>query len=146
MPAGLGFHPYFPRATGCSLTAGVGPMWATDAEVMPTALVPADARLASTQGLPIADVALDNAFTKWRRRATIRWPQRGAMLRLDADPPLGFLVVYSPPGESYFCAEPVSHCTDAFNLAAQGDADTGMLVLQPGASVSATVRFRPALE
>jgi hypothetical protein len=40
----------------------------------------------------------------------------------------------------YFCAEPVSHCTDAFNLAAQGRGDTGMLLLMPGAGLSATVR------
>jgi aldose 1-epimerase len=53
--------------------------------------------------------------------------------------------VYTPPGASYFCAEPVSHCTDAFNLAAQARDDTGMLVLEPGASVSAAVRLRPGL-
>ncbi len=34
-----------------------------------------------------------------RRRSS--WPERGARLSLDADPPLGFLVVYSPPGEDY---------------------------------------------
>jgi aldose 1-epimerase len=120
-------------------------MWETDAEVMPTALVDPDPRLASREGLLVDAIALDNAFTGWRRSATIRWPGRGALLRLEADPPLGFLVVYSPPGESYFCAEPVSHCTDAFNLAAQARDDTGMLVVEPGASVSATVRLRPAL-
>ena len=75
---------------------------------------------------------LDNAFTGWRRQAIISWPERGARLSLDADAPLGFLVVYSPAGEDHFCVEPVSHCTDAFNLAAQGRADTGMLTLQPG--------------
>ena len=79
-----------------------------------------------------------------RRRSSGRNAAPGSSL--DADPPLGFLVVYSPAGEDYFCAEPVSHCTDAFNLAAQGRADTGMLTLQPGASVSATVRLRPSLE
>jgi aldose 1-epimerase len=55
-------------------------------------------------------------------------------------------VVYSPAGEDFFCVEPVSHCTDAFNLAAQGRADTGMLTLHPGASLSAAMRFRPSLE
>jgi aldose 1-epimerase len=64
---------------------------------------------------------------------------------MDAGPPLDFLVVYSPPGKDFFCAEPVSHCTDAFNLAARGRDDTGMLTIGPGASVSATVWFRPRL-
>ena len=144
MPAGLGFHPYFPRTAGCRLSAQVDAMWATDAEVMPTALTDADPRLGSAAGLPIAGAVLDNAFPGWRRQATIYWPERGARLVLDASPPLGFLVVYSPPAEDFFCVEPVSHCTDAFNLAAQGRADTGMLTLDPGAGVAATVRFRPS--
>ena len=146
MPAGLGFHPYFPGTARCRLSAQVDAMWATDAEVMPTALTGADPRLGSKGGLPVAATVLDNAFTGWQRQARIFWPERGARLVLDASPPLGFVVVYSPAGEDFFCVEPVSHCTDAFNLAAQGRADTGMLTLHPGASVSATVRFRPSLE
>jgi len=145
MPAGLGFHPYFSRTAGCRLAAQVDAMWQTDAEVMPTTLVPADSRLAAPGGMAIAEAAFDNAFTGWRRKATILWPETGATLSLDADPPLDFLVLYTPAGEPYFCAEPVSHCTDAFNLAAQGRGDTGMLVLEPGARTSASVRLRPTL-
>ena len=143
MPVGLGLHPYFPRTAQCRLVAPVEAMWATDAEVMPTMLTGADPRLASGNGLPIAEAVLDNAFTGWGGEATIRWPERGAQLMIGADAPLRFLVVYTPADEDYFCAEPVSHCTDAFNLAAQGRRDTGMLTLDPGASLSATVRFRP---
>jgi aldose 1-epimerase len=146
MPVGLGLHPYFPATPACTLSAPVDAMWATDAEVMPTSLVAADPRLGTRDGLPLATTPLDNAFTGWRRRATIRWPGRRAWLQLDADAPLDFLVVYAPPGGDHFCVEPVSHCTDAFNLAAQGRRDTGMLTLVPGASVRATVRFRPAVE
>jgi len=145
MPAGLGFHPYFPRTAGCRLAARADAMWQTDAEVMPTALVAADPRLATLDGIAIDGTVFDNAFTGWRRKATIRWPETGAALVLDADPPLDFLVLYTPAGEPYFCAEPVSHCTDAFNLAAQGRGDTGILVLEPGARASATVRLRPTL-
>jgi len=54
-----------------------------------------------------------------------------------------FLVVYSPPGEPYFCAEPVTNCTDAFNLAVQGRTDTGMIVLAPGEVVTVIIRFTP---
>ena len=145
MPVGLGLHPYFPRTARCRLSARVEAMWATDGEVMPTALIAADPRLGTDAGLPIADIVLDNAFTGWCRQATIDWPESGARLLIAADRPFDFLVVYSPAGEPYFCAEPVSHCTDAFNLAAQGRRDTGMLTLDPGASLSATVRFRPSL-
>ena len=143
MPVGLGLHPCFPATPGCTLTAAVDAMWATDAEVMPTRLVSADRRLGQDGGLPLARTPLDNAFTGWRRSATIAWPERRARLALDADAPLDFLVVYSPRGEDYCCVEPVSHCTDAFNLAGEGRSDTGMLTLEPGAIVATTVRFRP---
>lgn len=145
MPAGLGLHPYFPRTPRCRLHAPVTAMWATDADVLPTALAPADPRLAAGDGLPVDEVALDNAFAGWSGHAEIRWPERGAALAIDTGPPLSFLVVYSPAGERFFCAEPVSHCTDAFNLAAQGRADTGMLTVDAGARVAATVQFRPRL-
>jgi len=143
MPIGLGLHPYFPRTAHCRLSATVDAMWETDEEVMPTRLTQADPRLAS--GLPVVEVALDNVFPGWRRTATIDWPDNGTRLALSADAPLDFLVVYSPPAQDYFCVEPVSHCTDAFNLAAHGHGDTGMLTLAPGAIVGATVRFRPAV-
>ncbi len=62
---------------------------------------------------------------------------------MRADPQLRFLVVYTPPGEPFFCVEPVSNCTDAFNLHAEGRDDTGTRILQPGDSLAATVRFEP---
>ena len=145
MPAGLGLHPYFPRTERCRLSAHVAGMWATDGEVMPTAMVKADPRLGESDGLPMTKVALDNVFTGWQRAARIVWPERGAQLAIAAHAPLDFLVVYSPAGEDFFCAEPVSHCTDAFNLAAQGRTDTGMLTLGAGSSLAVTVRFRPSL-
>jgi aldose 1-epimerase len=36
MPAGLGWHPYFPRTARTTLTAEVGAMWRTDDEMLPT--------------------------------------------------------------------------------------------------------------
>jgi len=145
MPAGLGLHPYFLRTPRCRLRAQVDGMWATDSELMPTELVRADPRLGGPDGLPVADAVLDNAFTGWRCEATITWPECDARLSLVADPAFAFLVVYSPARAGFFCAEPVSHCTDAFNLAGQGRTDTGMRTLEPGATMAATVRFRPSL-
>lgn len=144
MPVGLGWHPYFPRTPGCRLSARVTGMWATDQEVMPTTLVGADPRLGGCDGLPLATVALDNVFTGWHREATITWPERRMQLTIAAEAPLDFLVVYSPLAQDYVCVEPVSHCTDAFNLASAGRGDTGMATLAPGAQLRTTLRLRPA--
>jgi aldose 1-epimerase len=141
MPYGFGLHPYFPRTPACRLSAVVDGFWATDAEVMPTRHIPPPTDADPTSGLMIAAADLDNCFTGWRHRAVIDWPERHTRLTMTATGPLDFLVVYTPPREDYFCAEPVSNCTDAFNLAASRD-DTGMLVLEPGQSIDARVEFR----
>lgn len=146
MPAGLGLHPYFPRTSETTLTAPVAQMWETDAEVMPMRLVDPPPRCRLDRGIRPAAVALDNGFTGWSGRAAIAWPERRARLTMTAGGPLGFLVVYTPKDEDFFCAEPVSHCTDAFNLAAGGRKDTGMIVLESGGTVAATVRFAVEIE
>ncbi|HEY2889019.1 MAG TPA: aldose 1-epimerase [Dongiaceae bacterium] len=142
MPYGFGLHPYFPRTPECRLTAAVSGFWETDAEVMPLHHTTPPAALDPAKGLPVADRVMDNAFTSWQRRAVIDWPERATRLAMTATGPLGVLVVYIPPGENYFCAEPVSNITDAFNLAHERS-DTGMQIVGPGASVSARVTLRP---
>jgi aldose 1-epimerase len=142
MPFGFGVHPYFPRTASCRLTAAVSGFWETDAEVMPTRHIPPPAALDPTKGLAVADHTLDNAFTGWQGRAVIDWPEHATRLTLNATAALRVLVIYVPPGEGYFCAEPVSNCTDAFNLAHERD-DTGLIVLAPGQTVSARVAFHP---
>jgi aldose 1-epimerase len=141
MPYGFGLHPYFPRTNGCRLSATVEGFWETDAEIMPTRHMRPPAEADPTQGLKVAAADLDNCFTGWRHRAVIDWPERRTRLTMTATAPLDFFVIYTPLREDYFCAEPVSNCTDAFNLAASRD-DSGMLVLEPGQSISARVGFR----
>jgi aldose 1-epimerase len=146
MPVGIGLHPYFPRTAKTRLTAAVAKMWETDEEAMPTALVDPPSERSLGEGVSVDAVAMDTAFTDWSQRAVIEWPERTARLTLSAGAPLSFLVVYTPPGEGFFCVEPVSNCTDAFNLADQGRRDTGMMVLSPGAPVAATIRFTTEIE
>jgi len=118
-------------------------MWETDEEVLPMRLAPPHSGADPSAGIAVDAVALDNVFAGWDRRARIDWPERGAALALAAEPPLDFLVVYTPPGEDHFCAEPVSNATDAFNLAAAGRTDTGVVALAPGARLEIRASFTP---
>ena len=142
MPYGFGLHPYFPRTPRCRLTAVVSGFWETDAEVMPVQHIPPPPELDPAKDLPVAERTMDNAFTGWDGHAVIEWPEHATRLAMSASAPLGVLVIYIPPGENYFCAEPVSNTTDAFNLAHQRN-DTGMLVLPPDAGINARVTFAP---
>lgn len=143
MPAGLGLHPYFPRTPGTKLTAAIASIWETDAAVLPTALVEPDRARDPRRGLAVDSVPLDNCYAGWSGRAVIEWPERRARLTMSGQGPCDVLVVYTPSGRPFFCAEPVSNATDAVNLAAQGRQDTGLRVLQPGERLAALFTFAP---
>jgi len=143
MPAGLGWHPYFPRIPRTCVTAMVDGMWLTDAGTMPVELVTAAQAPPLSAGIQPDAVALDTCFTGWNRHATVAWPERRRRLDITATPPLGFLVVYTPPARDFFCLEPVSHVIDALNLAANGVRGTGTVALDPGRSLEATITLSP---
>jgi aldose 1-epimerase len=146
MPAGLGWHPYFPRTPRTTVTAAVSGLWLSDDEVMPTGLAsPPPPSHDPTRGLRVDQVALDNCFIGWDRRAVVEWPERRARVVVTAAAPLDFLMVYTPPGRDFFCLEPVSHAIDAVNLAAAGRTDVGFRVLEPGGTLRATVTLTPEL-
>jgi len=145
MPAGLGWHPYFPRTPRATVTADVGAMWMTDEEMLPIELVAPPAAVDLGRGVTADAVALDNCFVGWSRHAAIDWPELDARLVLRAEPPLDCLVVYTPARRPFFCVEPVSHVTDAFNLADAGRSDTGALVLEPGETLRTAVVLTPEL-
>ena len=137
MPAGLGWHPYFPRTPRVTITADVRAMWLTDEERMPTERV-------APPAAPFGR-GRDNCFVGWSRRVTIDWPELGARLLMRAEPPLDYLVVFTPARRPFFCVEPVSHVTDAFNLAEAGRSDSGILVLEPGETLRTAVVLTPEL-
>ena len=138
MPAGLGWHPYFPRTPRATITADVRAMWRTDEEKLPTEL------MAHPPAAPFGR-GMDNCFVGWSRRAVIDWPELGARLVMRAEPSLDYLVVFTPPRRPFFRVEPVSHVTDAFNLAEAGQADSGMLVLEPGETLRTAVVLTPEI-
>ena len=83
---------------------------------------------------------LDHNFQGWSGTARVEWP--GVGVTIEADPTFRHLVLYVPPGQDYFCLEPVSHVADGFNMLARGVQGTGVRVLGPGERLAGTVRFR----
>lgn len=138
MPAGLGFHPYFPRPSGARLTAATTGVW-TGPEIVPNRLA-ASGEIADWIGQEVDAAAsavalIDNAYEGWSGVAELADAHGATTLRANSDR----LHVYAPPGGDFCCLEPVSHRPDVFNQGRPGDG--GYRVLAPGETLELTLRI-----
>ena len=131
MPIGLGLHPYFTRTKLSCLKTDVDKMWAVDDECLPTVIEQAPKSLSSSRGMSINKNILDNALINFKQEAEIIWPEWGVKADVLSSVNCSFLVVYSPKNQDFFCIEPVTHCTDAINMQAQGHNNTGLQWIKP---------------
>ncbi len=141
MPAGCGFHPYFNRqlagSTGeVELQFTVGGVYPGDSPLPTGAAVLLQPDQDFTVQRPL-DVELDGCFAGWNREAAIDWPGSGIKAKIQADPGLDHVILYSPKGKSFFAFEPVTNANDGFNLFDRGVKDCGVVVLQPGETLKA---------
>ncbi|MEZ4707204.1 MAG: hypothetical protein R3A44_08365 [Caldilineaceae bacterium] len=153
MPAGFGWHPYFSR----SLTQAGEPVWL---QMRVTHVYP-DAngnRIPSGPAQPLStaqdfgagkeltpDLALDACFYGYDGQGRIAWPESGVALSFDCSPECSHLILYNP-ARPYFAAEPVTNANNGVNLLAAGDETSGVVVLAPGAELSAFMKLTVTLE
>ncbi|TPE62647.1 aldose 1-epimerase [Sandaracinobacter neustonicus] len=136
VPAGLGFHPYFPRFPDSRLQANLSAAWTADATQLPLARVPADHFGNWAEGDSLTRPSLvDNAHEGWTGPARISGG--GGLSTLLSATGADGLHLYIPPGEDFFCAEPVTHLPDAINR-------EGMDLLAPGQTLSIEMRILQA--
>ena len=148
MPAGLGWHPYFPRDLSAELDdravrlrAPVRAFWPNSADTISLAPTVPDWLQDLEQGISIEKLNLDNAFSVAEppvQPVSIHWVRTGIEVSLAASPNLGHLIIYTPPGEPYFCVEPVSHAPNCLNSSLESDL-TGKRFLEPHETMSAEV-------
>lgn len=133
MPAGLGFHPYFPLTPDTHLQADWKGLWKMGADSLPTEPGPVPTEADFSQLRPVAGWKVDHCFTGWGRRAVLDYPTH--RMQLDATEACRQIVVFAPnDGRNFIALEPVTHINNAFALAAKGVTDTGMRMLGPGES------------
>jgi aldose 1-epimerase len=137
MPAGLGWHPYFPRMDA-RVTVPVDRVWTSDEGMIPNRLDVPAAGADVSEWRVVDELDLDNAFTVSDRLSCIEWPSRNLRVEMVSDAVLGHMVIYTPKGQDFFCVEPVSHAPDAVN--SQHPAElTGLHSLAPGETLSARI-------
>lgn len=147
LPFGFGLHPWFDRDPDVTLQFKARRFYleepdglAGDPITLPFELDFGDAR-------PLPGGWRNNDYGGWAGEATVQYPTRGAGLRIQADPVFKHLMFYADPTKPYFCVEPQTNASGAFNRAGWDDPEEGVIVLAPDESAAGTVTFTPfALE
>jgi aldose 1-epimerase len=129
-PVGLGLHPYFVRRARSRLHIELSHRWDSDPTLLPT-------RKVAQPGIDsdLSHLDFDNCFEGWRGPARIR----DERFSLQLTSSLPYLVVYTPPERDYFCVEPVSHVSNAINMA--HPAGHGLVALAPGATLEGWLKL-----
>jgi aldose 1-epimerase len=138
MPCGLGQHPYFPCTPQTRLDTGVESVWTVDEQVLPVEKVPAAGRF-DLSDRPVCGQGLDHGFGGWSGRAAIADPALPFRIEMSS-PNARFFQLYSPASGGLFVAEPVTHANAALNEPEEDWAELGMRVLEPGETMSLTMR------
>ncbi|MGF6841366.1 aldose 1-epimerase [Paraburkholderia youngii] len=138
LPFGLGVHPFFVRDADTELSAAAGGLWLSGDDWLPVRHVPAPPAWQFGVAYPLPETIVNHAFTGWSGQAAVVWPKRRLSLNIAAD--TDYYVLYTPPGEDFFCFEPVDHPINAMNLAG-GASENGMTLLKRGERLTRTFRF-----
>ena len=138
MPAGLGIHPYFPRTRATRFLGLHRGEWKTGSDGLPISLDLHDVAQDWWNGQPVESRIVDTVYTGRQGPLIVDIPEKGFTITIAPTEQLSNTAVFVPKGEDFFCVEPVSHFTDAIN---SEDADSGMIWLDPGESMSVGVNF-----
>jgi aldose 1-epimerase len=127
-PVGLGWHPYFVKRMRSALQIAVTSRWEPDATGLSRQAVQQPDIDGAVSGLDF-----DHCFDGWQGPAQI--DDEAFSLRLTSS--LSRLVLYTPRDKAYFCVEPVSHVSNAIQMA---DPEShGLQTLRPGETTQASM-------
>ena len=141
MPFSFGQHPWFPTHGGALIRFAATGMWLSDREGQTKRLVPVTVEADYATPRPPPSDYRNICYVDWDGRAEIVWPEAGVGVSLTADPVFRHLMSHVPGGQPVFCLEPQSNAPCAFDGLDQGRVSAGVHVLEPGESISGTLRF-----
>lgn len=143
MPFGFGLHPWFDRDPDVTVQFGAKRFYLEEPDGLSGDPVTLPPELHFAAARPLPGGWRNNDYGGWDGEATIRFPARGAGLRIKADPVFKHLMLYADPTKPYFCVEPQTNASGAFNRARWDDPEEGVIVLGPDESAAGTVMFMP---
>lgn len=115
MPAGLGFHPYFP-GDGSTVFRGLHRYeWRTAPDGLPLTLVDAGDAVDWWKGAPVTTRMVDRIQEGRQGVLTVLRPADDLLIEMTPCPALSCTGVYVAQDAEFFCIEPLTHPTDAIN-------------------------------
>jgi galactose mutarotase-like enzyme len=157
-PVGIGWHPYFTLPSGrrgqarLRLPAAKRALVNNYDDVFPTGrTAPTEGTaydFSASGGAPLGELFLDDCFFELERKdggpavAEVIDPAAGYGLRIAAlSPAIKAFQVYAPLDKAFVVVEPQFNLADPFSKIWSKGTDTGMVVLEPGQSVTYSVRL-----
>jgi aldose 1-epimerase len=139
MPAGMGIHPYFVRRNSTpELWFQANNIYLTDSSNVPTkAAEPIPERFDFNTQKPLSDLEVDHVYQGWDGELRLVWED--ITLYLEGTEVFEHLVVFTGAPDQTIALEPITHATNAFNLAAQGIENTGHRVLGPQETITGEI-------
>lgn len=145
MPVGFGIHPYFLRRGQVpTLRFNAAKIYLTDSSNVPTkAAEPIPARFDFSHTRALDDFGIDNVFNGWAGTCELIW--NDCVLHLSASDIFSHFVVFTGAPDQSIALEPITHATNAFNLAAAGVPNTGHQILEPQQVLMGEILMRLAV-
>lgn len=141
MPAGIGFHPYFPKASGTTMRFDAMGLWPPDSEVaVSQACGPLEPGLDFGRAQDVSELVLDRCYEGWDGEVVLVHADKRAV-RITANGALRKLQIYDAWDYPYICIEPVSNANDGFNRMALNVPCHGVDVLEPGRSLAGSLHI-----
>ncbi|MBA3325829.1 MAG: aldose 1-epimerase [Rhodobacteraceae bacterium] len=114
-PFGFGWHPWFPRDPDAQLRFRASRFYLEEPEGVSGDAISLPPELDFSTGAQLPTGWRNNCYGGWDGHATVTLPARGLALEMTATPELGHLQFYADPAKPYFCLEPQSMASGAFN-------------------------------
>ncbi|RUX00182.1 MAG: aldose 1-epimerase [Mesorhizobium sp.] len=143
LPFGFGLHPWFDRDPDVTLQFKAKRFYLEEPDGVSGDPITLPPELDFAEGRPLPAGWRNNDYGGWGGEAIIRFPSRGAGLRITADPVFRHLMLYADPTKPFFCVEPQTNASGAFNRGRWDDPEEGVIVLGPGERAAGAVSFMP---
>lgn len=139
MPCGLGIHPFFVKTKEVELDFPTKMVWSNESDPIFDKPYETPATWQFDGGKALKNAIFDTCFDGFEGKASISYPDLGISVGIEADDQFRHIVLYAPRGKGFFCLEPTTNASNAFNLAANGVIGTGMKSIGPDQTMTGKV-------